>query len=247
MKSKVLCEVVDSSAAWTSVRVPLLTLLTCALLSAGCATKTAPTRAEIQQQSATISALAPTSAWKAGGVDGSIADNWLASFNDTQLDALVREAVANNPDLRVAATRVEQASQYVELSKAALRPTVNLLGTGGYKASSGGDAISALQGIIIAASWELDLWGRVRYGRNAAQETYASTQADFEFARQSLAATTARSWFRDAPESGRRQRTGCHAGARQPRQFPGQRCTNQIGPRANSARAGIVAGALSCR
>jgi len=63
---------------------------------------------------------------------------------------------------------------------------------GGYNL---GDGSSALQGAFLAASWELDLWGRLRYGRNAAQETYASTQADFEFARQSLAATTARSWF----------------------------------------------------
>ena len=190
MKSKPLVE--DAFGVWTSVRVPFLTLLACTLLSAGCATKPPPTRAEIQQQSATTSGLTPASTWKAGGANGNISDNWLANFNDTQLDALVREAVTNNPDLRVAATRVEQASQYVELSKAALRPAVNLLGMGGYNL---GDGSSALQGAFIGASWELDLWGRLRYGRNAAQETYASTQADFEFARQSLAATTARSWF----------------------------------------------------
>jgi outer membrane protein TolC len=167
-------------------------MLTCTLFSAGCATKPPPTRAEIRQQTGTLSSLAPASAWKSGGTEGKISDNWLATFNDLQLDALVREAVANNPDLRVAATHVEQASRYVELSKAALRPAVNLLGMGGYNL---GDGSSALQGVFIGASWEMDLWGRLRYGRNAAQETYASTQADFEFARQSLAAATARSWF----------------------------------------------------
>jgi len=192
MKNKSLCEVVDSFGVWTFVRVPFLTLLTCTFVITGCATKAPPTRAEIQKQSATISALTPASAWKAGGANGNIPDNWLATFNDPQLDALVREAVTNNPDLRVSATRVEQASQYVELSKAALRPAVSLLGMGGYNL---GDGSSALQGAFIGASWEMDLWGRLRYGRNAAQETYASTQADFEFARQSLAATTAQSWF----------------------------------------------------
>jgi outer membrane protein, multidrug efflux system len=197
MKRKPLYEVADSIGVWNSIRVTFLTLfwLTCLLPIVGCTTKSPPTRAEIQQQSGTISGLNETSAWKAGGAQGKIPDNWLATFNDPQLDVLVREAVTNNPDLRVAATRVEQASQYVELAKASLRPAVNLLGTGGYKSSSSGDAISALQGAVIGASWELDLWGRLRYGRNAAQETYASTQADFEFARQSLAATTARSWF----------------------------------------------------
>jgi len=192
MNSTPLYEAASSFGVRTSARVTVLLCLTGMLLTAGCATKPPPTRAEIQQQAATLSGLTPDSAWKSGGAGGNISDNWLATFNDTQLDSLVREAVANNPDLQVSASRVEQASQYVELSKAALRPAVSLLGTGGYNL---GDGSSALQGVFIGASWEMDLWGRLRYGRNAAQETYASTQADFEFARQSIAATTARSWF----------------------------------------------------
>jgi NodT family efflux transporter outer membrane factor (OMF) lipoprotein len=76
-----------------------------------------------------------------------------------------------------------------------MRPALNLVGTGGLKAGGGSDVSSALQGVMLAASWEPDLWGRLRYGRNAARDSYASAQADFEFARQSLAATTAKSWF----------------------------------------------------
>jgi NodT family efflux transporter outer membrane factor (OMF) lipoprotein len=163
-------------------------------LLAGCATEAPPTREEIFGQSDTLTKLQLTNPWKAGAVAGPIADNWLASFGDAQLNALVAEAMANNPDMRVSATRVEQAAQYVELAKAALRPAVNILGTGGIK-MGGGDVSSALQGISLGVSWEADLWGRLRYGRNAYQETYASAQADFEFARQSLAATVAKSWF----------------------------------------------------
>jgi NodT family efflux transporter outer membrane factor (OMF) lipoprotein len=48
---------------------------------------------------------------------------------------------------------------------------------------------------MLGVSWEPDLWGRLRYGRNAADATYASAQADYEFARQSIAAQVARSWF----------------------------------------------------
>jgi NodT family efflux transporter outer membrane factor (OMF) lipoprotein len=165
-----------------------------ALAFAGCATKQPPTRAQIQQQTGTLTNL-DLSGWRAGADGGMAQDNWLATFGDAQLNALVREALTNNTDLRVSAVRVEQAAQYVELAKAALRPTVNLLGTGGFKAGGGGDIASALQGIMLAASWEPDLWARMRYARNAAQESYASAFADFEFARQSLAATTAKSWF----------------------------------------------------
>jgi NodT family efflux transporter outer membrane factor (OMF) lipoprotein len=75
-----------------------------------------------------------------------------------------------------------------------LKPHVEIVGTGGIK-SGGGDISSALQGILLAASWELDLWGRLRYARNAARESYASVQADYTFARQSIAANTAKAWF----------------------------------------------------
>ena len=167
-------------------------LLAVAIL-AGCATKSPPAAAEIRQQALTNVTL--PAAWKAGGKTGSIGDDWLATFEDEQLKALVSEAITNNPDLRIAATRVQTASHYVELARAALRPSITLAGTGGIKAGGSGDVSSPIQGIMIGASWEPDLWGRLRYGRNAAQAQYASTQADLEFARQSMAAATARSWF----------------------------------------------------
>src|SRR3954470_12935567 len=93
------------------------------LLLFGCATKSPPTRAEIHQQSS-LTNIALTNAWKAAQVStNSIQDNWLATFGDAQLNALINEAILNNPDLRVSATKVEQAAQYVELAKAAMRPT----------------------------------------------------------------------------------------------------------------------------
>jgi NodT family efflux transporter outer membrane factor (OMF) lipoprotein len=161
----------------------------------GCATKSPPSRAEIHQQSGILTNLTLTNAWKAAPVaTNAIRDNWLADFDDPQLNTLIAEAMTNSADLRVAASRVEQAAEYVTLAKAALKPAVNLLGTGGLN-MGGGDVSSALQGASLGASWEPDLWGRMRYGRNAAQATHASTQADFEFSRQSLAATIAKSWF----------------------------------------------------
>jgi outer membrane protein, multidrug efflux system len=181
------------------LRILIATLVTFAssliliLALAGCATKSPPTPTQVQQQALTNAVVPP--AWKAGNASTNrVADNWIASFDDTELNALVVEALDHNPDLRVAATRVEQAAQYVELAKAELRPSVNVLGTGGLN-MGGGDVGSALQGISLGASWEPDLWGRMRYARNAAQATHASTQADFEYGRQSIAATVAKTWF----------------------------------------------------
>lgn len=50
-------------------------------------------------------------------------------------------------------------------------------------------------GLGIGASWELDVWGRVRSKKAAAKAESASLEADYEFARQSLAATVARAYF----------------------------------------------------
>lgn len=123
---------------------------------------------------------------------GTVTDNWLASFNDAQLSAAVAEAIANNTDLRVAAARVEQAQLYAKLAGAKLYPSADVLARGGGKLS--GDN-SGLKGAVLSINWELDLWGRVRYGRAAASADASASEADFEFARQALAATVARSWF----------------------------------------------------
>ena len=162
------------------------------MLVSGCAVKKPPEPAAMRQEA--LAGVDLPSAWKAGGMTGEVKKDWLATFNDPQLSALVEEALQHNPDLRVTAARVEQAAEYVNLAKAALRPTINLFGTGGVK-SGGGDLSSAIQGVAVPVSWELDLWGRLRYGRNAAEETSLSARADFEYGRQSLAATVARSWF----------------------------------------------------
>ena len=129
------------------VRKLIFGVLLAAGFLGGCATKSPPGRVEIHQQSGTLTNLALENPWRAGPISSNvIQDNWLAGFGDAQLDALVAEAMTNNPDLRIAAARVEQAAEYVQLAKAAMRPAVNLLGTGGLN-MGGGDVSSALQGV----------------------------------------------------------------------------------------------------
>ncbi len=157
---------------------------------AGCALKAPPTTGELQKD-----ALPHTSvpaAWKAGGgAAGPVADRWLASFDDAALTALVAEALAYNADLQVAAARVEQAGGYVKLANASMLPSVGVFAMGGGKSGGSG----GLDGVFLNASLELDIWGRIRYGRAAAEAQSDAAAADYAYARQSLAATIARSWF----------------------------------------------------
>src|SRR5215204_3092379 len=57
-------------------------------------------------------------------VAGTVAGGWAARFNDPRLDALIAEAVEHNPDLLVAAARIEVAAQYVEVADSKLYPQV---------------------------------------------------------------------------------------------------------------------------
>ena len=162
-----------------------------AAMVAGCALKAPPDTAAIKEQA--LPTMQPPTQWTAPGAGaGPVVDNWLATFGDDQLAAAVAEAIVHNADLRVAATRVEQALLHAKLAGARLYPSVDLLARGGGKLSGDG---SGLQGGVLSATWELDLWGRVRYGRAASAAQAASAQADFEFARQSIAALVAKSWF----------------------------------------------------
>lgn len=162
-----------------------------ALLLASCALKSPPQPAELQRD-ALPNAKVPDG-WKASGAaQGSVVDGWLASFADPQLDALVNEALVHNADLRVAAARVERATASVKVAGGQLYPAVSLLGRAGGKMSGDG---SGLEGVVVNASWELDLWGRVRYGRSATGLQAAGTAADYAWANQSLVALVAKSWF----------------------------------------------------
>jgi NodT family efflux transporter outer membrane factor (OMF) lipoprotein len=173
------------SARNTTLAIAVLAAL------AGCALQLSPKPEDIRPQA--LPNVAVPGQWAAeGAATGPVAGVWLATFDDARLHALVTEAIAYNPDLRVAATRVEVASEYVNIADSTLYPQVNLLARGG--GPTGGDS-SGMQGAGLYADWELDLWGRVRSERAAATASYESVVADTEYARQSIAALVAKSYF----------------------------------------------------
>jgi outer membrane protein, multidrug efflux system len=161
------------------------------LIAPGCALQPEPNGEQVRAQmlmNATIPAK-----WSAqDAASGEIEGAWIEGFHDPQLEALVREALAYNSDLKAGAARIEEAAAYATVARGKLWPAVNLFGGGGIETSSEN---SGLQGAILGVSWELDLWGRVRYGARSAADQYSAAQADYTFARQSLAAFVAKSWF----------------------------------------------------
>ncbi|MEO8306372.1 MAG: TolC family protein [Betaproteobacteria bacterium] len=168
-----------------------ISALLCALALSACALKDAPPREDVARQG--MPNLTPQSQWATpAGTAGAVGDNWLASFHEPRLDALVIEAIAYNADLRIAASRVDTAAAYLAAANSPLWPQVNLLARGGGKMS--GDS-SGLSGIGLFATWELDLWGRVRAVERSTEMQYESARLDAEYARQSIAALVAKGWI----------------------------------------------------
>ena len=162
-----------------------------AALLAGCVTSPEPTADEVQAQA--LGHVTVPQAWANKANAAPVEAGWLATFGDPQLDALVIEALEYNPDLAMAAARIEQADAQVDLAQAQLKPAIGILGRAGSKPIS--DLVAMLSVAMIRLAWEIDLWGRLRYARNAAVAQRDASSADYRFARQSLAASVARAWF----------------------------------------------------
>ena len=104
--------------------------------------------------------------------------DWWGGFEDPVLDRLVRIALHNNRDVRIAAARVEEFEARLTGARAGLFPSV------GYNANRSRQQVTevgpqplprgvnsqASAGTVLAsASWELDLWGRIRRATEAAR------------------------------------------------------------------------------
>ncbi len=177
-----------------------LPALVASLAVAGCALDAPPDTKQLTETELAHATPPPT--FKAGGAPSPVQAGWLASLNDPRLLPLADEALIYNADLRIAAARVEIAAAALKAAGGALVPEVNLA------ARSGGKAIGSsgqLSGLLVSASWELDLWGRVRYGRQAADAQFASAQADQRAAEQAIVAALAKAWF-VAAESAQQRR-----------------------------------------
>ncbi|MGZ8212560.1 MAG: efflux transporter outer membrane subunit [Burkholderiales bacterium] len=177
-------------------------ILAAPLALGSCALKAPPSREQLARDA--LPNVKVPAAWSAGATTReAVAADWLDSFGEPRLKALVAEVLSYNADLQMAAARIEQAAAQLRIAGASLSPAVDVLGRGNHKMRGGGT--TDVTGVIVSASWELDVWGRIRYGQQAAREQHQSTAADYEYARQSIAALVAKSWFVAAEASLQRQ------------------------------------------
>jgi NodT family efflux transporter outer membrane factor (OMF) lipoprotein len=163
-----------------------------ALVLAGCA--------QFSPQATSTEAASPATAdrWQAPlPHSGELGDlqRWWQQFKDPLLVRLIDAAQAASPTLADARSRIEQARATRVAGGAALGPTLDASAS----ASRGRfDLISPLASSAQAglqASWELDLFGAARNGRDAAQARLEGAQASWHDARVSVAAEVAQAYL----------------------------------------------------
>lgn len=158
------------------------------VLCAACSVNRAPGEAGA---AAAAEVPEPPAAWDADAPAGEVEIGWIASFGDRALAELVQEAQRHNRNLRAAAAGVERARALARQAAKSLRPTVSA--SAGASASGSATAEQVTAGVEIG--WEADVWGRLSASERAAQASAEAAEADYRFARHSLAGGVARGYF----------------------------------------------------
>ena len=129
-------------------------------------------------------------------------DQWWTSLDDPSLDQLIETALDGNFSLRMAWDRLSQARAIARRDGAEISPTLDL--TGGVSRTRGQDSSYTTDWDLgLIASYELDVWGRVRSTRDAALLDAMVAEEDVHAAAISLTADIANRWFEYAEQSQR--------------------------------------------
>jgi multidrug efflux system outer membrane protein len=170
-----------------------------ALVAAGCAVGPEYRRPDVDLPSVYFRAASPAEA-------ESIADvGWWQVFDAPALSALIREALADNLDLRITAAQIAEAQAQVAAARSPIFPQVSgqLVASRGNNNTAFVNASSFVA--ALALSWEIDLWGRYRYATEAARAQFLATEEGRHGVIVSLVAGVAQQYL---TLNGLRQRLG---------------------------------------
>ena len=129
---------------------------------------------------------------------------WWKQYGDPVLDQLIRDALAANWNVKIAAANVESASAVVTQTRAPMFPQIGYAGTaerarfsesGGTVTGNRATNPQSLYQAAFTASWELDLWGRIRRQTEAAQANLLATDEARRGVILSLVATVATNYI----------------------------------------------------
>lgn len=119
---------------------------------------------------------------------------WEELFTDTCLQQLIRQGLAANADLAVARLQVEEAQATLRQSKLAYLPSVQLEPTGTLS-SFDGQKTQKTYSVGASASWEIDLFGKLRNSKRQALASLLASDAYRQAMQTQVVATVADSYY----------------------------------------------------
>ncbi len=124
--------------------------------------------------------------------------SWWEMYNDTTLRDLIAQTLAHNKDLEIATARMEELAALKRIDVANLFPQATARLNANREATNyGGDNLDAdLEASLTAAvSWELDIWGNLRWARDRSKAEFLASVENCRALRLSLVAQMAQSYF----------------------------------------------------
>lgn len=150
-------------------------------------------------------ALAAPQGWRAAGeaAPGTIDAEWWRAFGDPELDALVDEALAANRDLLTAIAVVDESRALARIAGADRLPGIDLGASSSRSRASeqtgtlppGADATASRHRLAASLAWEVDLFGRVRNGAEAARRRLLASESTRDAVRLAVASEVASGYF----------------------------------------------------
>jgi len=127
----------------------------------------------------------------------SVPADWWTLFNDATLNRLVGAALADNVDIRIAVARIEEANANLRVVNAAFIPEIDVDGVAhrGRPSVPGSGATGNALSLALTTSFELDFWGRLRRGAEAARALQLSARFSRDVVSLSLASLTTQTYF----------------------------------------------------
>ena len=140
----------------------------------------------------------------ASGTSGlSVPADWWRLYGDPALDELVASGLQKNADIQLAIARIEEAEGVLREANASFLPEIDVNASAGRARSSTQTgtlppSIPAIRNNFLLSantSFELDFWGRLRRGREAARAQYLATRYGRDTVALTLAASIAQTYF----------------------------------------------------
>ncbi len=120
--------------------------------------------------------------------------SWKEVFRDAQLQALIEEGLSNNVDMQAAILRVEEAKVMLTAAKLAYLPSFNLTPQGTLSSFDKSKTSKTYQ-LPVAASWEIDLFGKLLNAKRGERAAYLQSQYSQQAVRSQIICGIANTYY----------------------------------------------------